>query len=281
MTCKTQKALNALGECVGPAGPGAMRPPGPCSLRGISGFLQKNDRKVETRAATSGGQSGQSGDDITKWDETHASALTARRAASAQRFVEENPKWRHKKQHGSRPALRLGVNGWKRVRPSFGARPADADGYVSTLHYSRFVGACLAFQFSGEQDVRWHPALTIGSWPSSCGAIAGAGDGIRRQVAATQERRWVQSRGAVARALQLGARRRRNDGALLENDRLSGLRSQGKSWFLGRWGHHGGDLDWRRTASFSCGTAARIFQIAPHWLSSFIGCDTGNLAKQE
>ena len=56
------------------------------------------------------------------------------------------------------------MNDWKKVKAQLGALdPADADGYVSTLHYSRFVGACLTLSSfpGGDKMFGGIPALTI------------------------------------------------------------------------------------------------------------------------
>ena len=298
-TCKAGTAINALGQLVGL-----------CRYRGQEGHKnhsnyavfcdeqrrQDKERKQEACTDTSRGTSGQSrGDDRVKWDETYKDAPNGEtRNQALNRFVEENPKWRHSKQQPQFEALalRLGVNDWRKVPPQLSKLdPADADGYVSTLHYSRFVDACrtLANFRGGDPKFGGIPALTIklvGGLVHGAIAVAlstriRAVKGLNRKNAA-----GGQSRAALARAIYDWARGDdETAGALLENDRRSGLRGTGldSSWFYKRWGHRGGfDLGLTSDCLVQIrDRGLRIFQIAPHWLSSFIGCDFGNLAKQD
>ncbi len=235
------------------------------------------------------------GDDIVKWNETYEGAPNGEtRNQTLNRFVEKNPNWRHSAQQPvfEDLARRLGVNDWQKVGTQLRKLdPADADGYVSTLSYSRFVDACrtLANFRGGDPKFGGIPALTIKLVGGLVhGAIAVALSTSIRSVKSLHRKNAAgeQSREAVRGAIYLWARGDDESKAtLLENDRLSGLRGigSGVSWFYRRWGHLGGfDLGLQSDCLVALrDRGIRAFQIAGHELSSFIGCDFGNLAKQD
>jgi large subunit ribosomal protein L40e len=250
---------------------------------------QKNDERA------TGGQS--RGDDRVKWNETYPGAPNGEtRLQALKRFVEENPWWHrslHQPQFESL-ALRLGVDDWQKVGAQLRQLdPADANGYISTMNYRRLVDACLTLaNFRGGDPMFGGIApLTIKLVAGLVhGAIAVALSTRIRSVKSLQRKNAAggQSREGVIKAIYNWANGDdETEGALLENDRLSGLRGIGSAGALqrfgNRWGHLGGfDLG----LSSDClvvlrDRCPRIFRIAPHQLLSFIGCDFGNLGKQD
>ena len=254
---------------------------------------QELDRRNEYRAATSGGMSGQTmGDDRVKWDETYDGAPNGEtRLQALKRFVEETPWWHrslHQPQFESL-AQRLGVNDWQKVGIQLRLLdPANNDGYVSNLTYRRFVGACRSLATAPDKMFGRIPALTIKLVGGLVhGAIAVALSTSIRAVKGSMRRNAAggQSREAVRQAIYRWANcDDETGGALLENDQQSGLRGKNRaSFFNARWGHLG---DYALGLTTDClvqirDRGVRAFRIAPHELSSFIGCDFGNLAKQD
>jgi hypothetical protein len=186
-------------------------------------------------------------------------------------------------------ARSLGVNCWKKVSAHLSLLdPADADGYCSVLHYSRFVGACLSLvnfeggdpMFGGLDPLT---VMLVGGLVSGAIALEAT-----TRIRALKSRMRRNAAGAQSReALRQGAYDLARGGnefgaALLENDRQSGLRGERGASFERRWGHLGG---FNLGLAMDCLVKLRdrglqVFRIAPHGLSSFIGCDFGNLAKQ-
>ena len=298
ITCRTKKALNALGElcwtCLHWGEEGHPGHPGYVAFRQAK-TQQNKERMQEARTATSGGKSGQSrGDDIVKWDETYEGASNGEtRNQALKRFVEQNPKWRRSKHQPQCEHLAklLGVNDWQKVKSQLKniVDPADNDGYVSNLTYRRFVDACRTLSSfpGGDPMFDGIHALTIKLVGGLVhGAIAVALSTRIRAAKSLQRKNASggQSREALRNATYSWASGDdETAAALLKNDRLSGLRGEsGGSWFKDRWGYHGFDLGLITDCLVQIrDRGLRIFQIAPHGLSSFIGCDFGNLAKQD
>ena len=298
-TCWTPKALNALGEmcwtCRSWGDPGHPGHPDYVAFRQAK-YQLKNDKDAAARAAASGGRPGRSrGDDRIKWDQTYPGASNGEtRNQALKRFAEENPKWRHSAQipQFKTLALLLGVDDWRKVPPQLSKQdPADEHGYVSRLTYRRFVDACLTLSsFPGGDKmfggiapltIKFVGGLVHGAIACCVATRIRAIKGLNRKNAAGDR-----SRKAFTEAIYRWANRDDDSEAaasLLKNDKLSGLRGPaGYSWFKKRWGDHGLDVGLTTDCLVSLrDTGIRIFQIAGHELSSFIGCDFGNLGKQD
>ena len=297
--CRTDRLLGRLGQlwftcrCWGQEG--HLGHPG--YLEYYAQKLQeKNDTQNELRAATSGGKSGQSkGDDITKWNEPYPGgpAGETRRQALIN-YIKAFPRWRLSPQQPlcEMLAQRLGVNDWQKVSAELSRLdPANATGYRLQLDYEPFVRACLALvNFPGGDPIfgGLDPLTMVLLGGLVSGAIALEAATLIRAMKPLSRKNaaGARSREGVRDGLRHSASRGNEfSAAILENDHQSGLRgeSRGGSWFERRWGHLGGfDLGLTSDCLVNLrDRGLRIFRIAPHGLSSFIGCDFGTLAKQD